>query len=497
MAIDAWQVLEQPINRPAGTGWAYAGVDDNVFLIGHSGTIIAMRTLLRLSQWIFVGILAYAPLHILLSTWLGTSFDVLPVAKVAKDVVMIWGLGMAAVVYVSRYPYHKLLADRLIQLIAAYTLLTLVMAAIKPTDTDAEVLGVVFNLRFLAFFVYGYLLSRLDGQDALKHNALKAVFVSAFLVLAFGVFQYLLLPNDALRHVGYSRGNGVLPAFFIDDKPDLERIMSTQRDPNSFGSYVLIILGLAGSLWARRKQYRMLASGFLGLSLLCLCFTFSRSAWIGAVVTLLTLTLLTAGRYQIPPKRLKQAALVAASLLFIGTTALFVARDSYFVQNVVFHADESTTLEDPNELRVRFHQESVDQIADNPLGYGPGTAGLASIRNNIQGTRLNENYYLQIATEVGLVGLALFLAILAVVAYRLYGLSTKDNWLAIGLLASFAGLAFTNLLVHIWATEAVAYTWWGLSGLVVVGGTNKPDILRKQPKKETRTRGEKSTNHRS
>jgi hypothetical protein len=427
-----------------------------------------MRTLLRLSQWIFVGILAYAPLHILLSTWLGTSFGVLPIAKVAKDIVMLWGLGLATIVYVSRYRYCKLISDRLIQLIVVYALLTVGIALAKPTDPDAEILGIVFNLRFLAMFVYGYMLSRLDGRDWVRTAAIKAVFASAIIVLVFGVVQYLVLPDNALRHLGYARENGVLPAFFIDDKPDLERIMSTQRDPNSFGSYVLIIIGLAGALWAKRKQYRTLTQGILLLGLLCLWYTFSRSAWIGSVITILTLYVLTAGKYRISPGRLKQAGLAAAVLLTVGLSMLYAARDTYFVQNVVFHADESTTLEDPNELRVRFYQESVDEIATNPLGYGPGTAGLASIRNDVQGTRLNENYYLQIATEVGLVGLALFVAILVVTARRLYILSRKGNWIAIGLLASFAGLAFTNLLVHIWATEAVAYTWWALAGLLAV-----------------------------
>ena len=98
---------------------------------------------------------------------------------------------------------------------------------------------------------------------------------------------------------------------------------------------------------------------------------------------------------------------------------------------------------------------------------------LASIRNNTQGTILNENYYLQIGTEVGIFGLGLFLAILFVVARRLYWL--RSNPLALALLASFVGLAVTNLLVHIWSNEAVAYTWWGLAALTITGITSKKD----------------------
>lgn len=436
-----------------------------------------MQRTLRLSQWIFIGILAYVPLHILLSTWLGTSLGVLPIAKVAKDIVMVWGLAMVTVVYMTRYNWRKLLRDRPFCFIGFYAALTIMLAMLKPTDPDAEIIGIVFNLRFLAFFVYGFLLSRLVDASSLRAQALKAVLLSGFVVLTFGVFQYLLLPDDALTHLGYARENGVLPAFFIDDKPDFERIMSTQRDPNSLGSYILIILGLSGALWMRGKRYQQFATGFLGLSVLCLWFTFSRSAWIGAVITLAVLGVLSSKKLK--PTHLKRAGAITVVVFGLALLLLIPLRDSYLVQNVIFHADESTVLEDPNELRLRFYRESAEDVISNPLGSGPGTAGLASIRNDAQGVRLNENYYLQIATEVGIVGLAVFLAILTVVAYRLWLLSRRGDWLATALLASFAGLAFTNLLVHIWATEAVAYTWWGLAGVVLAG----PDILDKHTKR--------------
>jgi len=145
----------------------------------------------------------------------------------------------------------------------------------------------------------------------------------------------------------------------------------------------------------------------------------------------------------------------------VGLAALW---QTYLVQNVILHADKSTVLEDPNQLRVRFFKESVQDIVQNPLGHGPGTAGLVSVRNNRQGTILNENCYLQIGTEVGLIGLALFVAILIWVGIRLW---RAQNPVARALLASFVGLALTNFLVHIWSNEAVAYTWWGLAGIVL------------------------------
>ncbi len=418
----------------------------------------------RVAGWIFVGLLAYMPLHIFLSTWLGTSFNVLPAAKVAKDAVLVIGF-LGALTASLRQPWFKqLLKDKLMWLILAYAAWTLILAAIKSTDLDAEVLGVVYNLRFLLFFLYGLLLTKLFDRNAVIRKSLTAVLSVAAIVLFFGIVQYTALPDDALARVGYSRANGVLPAFFIDDKPDLERVMSTLRDPNSLGSYIIIIGSIALAFFLNKKASKQTTAGFLILCGLCLLFTFSRSAWLGFILSMVALGIL-AYKKASTTLRTKQLALIGVAVLLIGLPALYVARDSYLVQNVVLHADETTTLENPNELRARFWQESVNEVVDEPLGHGPGTAGLASIRNNVQGTNLNENYYLQIAHEVGLVGLALFLAIIGWTAWKLLALRKKP--LARALLASFIGLAFTNFLVHIWSNEAVAYTWWGLAGLIM------------------------------
>jgi len=419
----------------------------------------------RYSLWIFYGLLAYMPFHIFLSTWIGTSFDILPFMKMAKDMVLVGGFLL--VLFASlRMPWFKqILRDRLVWLIIAYAALHVLLAAFKDTDWDAELLGIVYNTRFLLFFLYAMLLSRLFDVKKLQRTAVKVVLVAAVPVLLFGVIQYTVLPTDALTHVGYSRANGVLPAFFIDDKPDLERVMSTLRDPNSFGSYLIIIGMLAAGIFQsnRNKDARRFSGGILILTLLCLWFTFSRSAWLGFVLAAGVLAVLVF-RDKVTTRHLKAGGIAAVIMLTAGVTSIYTLRDSYFIQNVVFHADESTTLEDPNELRARFWRESVSEIANEPEGTGPGTAGLASIRNEKQGVELNENYYLQIASEVGVAGIVMFLGILLMVALRLF--SVSNDLLALGLLASLAGLMLTNFLVHIWSNEAVAYTWWGLAGII-------------------------------
>ncbi len=423
-----------------------------------------MQTIKRTSLYIFFGLLAYVPLHILLSTWIGSNFGILEEAKIAKDFVLVVGF-LLACVSSSRSFFWSLLRKPVSVAILAYVGITVLLAAIMPTDPDAEVLGVVYNTRFLMIFLYAGLLGEYYQRFWLIKRSLQIVLGVAALVLVFGMTQYLVLSDSALGFFGYSRENGVLPTFSIDNKPGLERIMATLRDPNSYGSYLILIISSVIVLIGKTKnlELRKIYSGLLALGALNLLFTFSRSAWLGLVVALIALTATQFSK--IPKRSLKLAAISSAMLVLIGSGLLFVLRDQYFVQNVVFHADESTVMEDPNQLRSRFWQESIDRTVKQPLGHGPGTAGLASIRNDEQ-VILNENYYLQIAHEVGVIGLGLFLAIIGLIFARL--LKQKNDTLALVLVMSLVGLSFTNLLVHIWSNEAVAYTFWALAGLALL-----------------------------
>lgn len=427
--------------------------------------------LVKISQVIFLGLLAYMPLHIFISTLIGANIGGLEVLKVLKDIVAVFGFCLIFGLSVRKPWFDAWIRNKLVIAIMLYASLTLLLALFKSTDQDAEILGVVFNLRFPMFLLYGWLLTQHLSALEIRRSALRVVLGSGLIVVLFGILQYLVLPNDALTHLGFTTRNGVFSAFFIDNKPDLERVMSTLRDPNSLGSYLLIITALVASgLVAVKQHFRNFWIGYGLAALLCLLLTFSRSALIGFILSIAS-TVFIVG-YELGLRRYaKKVGIIAAVILVIATCGFVAARNTYFIQNVIFHADKSTVQEDPNQLRVRFLKESVSDVKRHPIGNGPGTAGLASIKNDIQGTRLTENYYLQIAIEVGVIGLLMFIAILLMVSIRLW--STRGDPVVIALMASFAGLALTNLLVHIWSNEAVAYTWWGLAGLYMSRKTIK------------------------
>ncbi len=427
----------------------------------------------RTSLYIFYGLLAYMPLHVFVSTVIGANLGQLTVLKILKDVLLMFGFCLVFLNNLNSAWFKGFITSKLTLLILAYATLTGVLAIIRQTDQDAEILGIVYNLRFLLFFLYGWLLCYIFPVKQIRHNSIKIVLGVGIIVVSFGIVQYLFLPNDALSKIGFVRANGVLPAFFIDDKPNLERVMSTIRDPNSLGSYLIIVTSLVLStyLYTKNKRNKKLLIIYGALSMLCMYYTFSRSAWLGLFFTGATFTvLLFKNNRKNITKAIRPAVMIGGILFLVITGLLFLTKDTFFVRNVVFHSDQKTIQEDPNELRIRFIKESIGDIKQNPLGRGPGTAGLASVKNQKQGVRLNENYYLQITTEVGIAGVLIFLIIVFCVVNRIYAINQNDIFV-FAILASFVGLSLTNILVHIWANEAVAYTWWGLAGLYMVSKT--------------------------
>ena len=223
----------------------------------------------------------------------------------------------------------------------------------------------------------------------------------------------------------------------------------------------LLAVGLV-KFWKTNR--RILLGGMLLLHGLVLFLTFSRSAWLGTIVALTTLLFITKiSRVSFNKNLLKRYGLILLSALCSLLIAIIVLRDQYVVQNVVFHSDESTQLTDSNNLHLIQIEKGLRGIADQPLGHGPGTAGLVSVHN--KDGLLTENYFIQIAYEVGIFGLLILAAFTVLLIKWLW--PKRSEPLVAALLASFAGLTIMNMLLHTWSNEAVACEWWLLAGILL------------------------------
>ncbi len=414
----------------------------------------------RLPTWGVYTLLAYMPFHIFFAQSLSLLTGGLNVWKVAKDVLLA-ALTLVTIFLVWQNKRSNKPFTILVSVTAVYGLIHVLVWALNPhIFSDTALLGTVYNVRLLCFAVLGSGAVLLWPKAFLETKLIKYVLVVSTVVCALGILQYFL-PKDILTHVGYSLARGVKPAFFIDDKPDLPRIMSTLRDPNSLGAFLILPICLLVQKLQKSKQ-KMLVCGLLGLHGLVLFLTFSRGAWVGSIIAVLSVYLLY--RYKAKLTQHKRPMLaVMITLLIIGVFG-YTFRNQYVVQNIVLHSDKSTTAsQDSNELHVSLAENGLRGIVHKPLGHGPGTAGIVSIHNPNGGT-LTENYYIQIGYEVGILGLIMFVTTSIIIYLKLQKRRTS---LSICLMASFIAYGVMGLVMHIWANEAVAAQWWLLAGAVI------------------------------
>jgi hypothetical protein len=409
-------------------------------------------------------ILLAMPFHALLTVWGSSIFGHYTALRLWKEVLLVVSaIGMLYLLATDQKIRTHTLSRRLVWLILAYILLNVVwgLLALNQHDVTAKALGygLIVNLRFLVFFLVTW-------SVALRMSRLRShwqwmVYWPAMGVAAFGLLQIFILPHDFLRHFGY--GPLTIPPFeTINHNSHYIRIASTLRGANPLGAYLVIPISLLVVLLLRKRSRTWLQVGFLAELLLVLFFTFSRSAWVGAILSIAVILLLSV--HTRPAKRVTLAVIGCLILSGAGLTAMF--HHSPRFENFIFHTQtHSAVKQTSDEGHLSALKTGLNDLWRQPLGHGPGTAGPASIYNNGHAPRIAENYFVQICQETGWLGFGLFVLINIGVGYLLW--LRRADPLALSLFASLIGLTFINLLSHAWADDTLAYVWWGLAGVAM------------------------------
>jgi O-antigen ligase len=436
-----------------------------------------METLRRISYRGSLALLVYMPFHVFLSQWLSLYTGGLDVWKLAKDgVLAILTLFVICLVWVQR---RSTKAFTWLVVVATLYLLLHVLLWLTHPDLfrDSAMLGIIYNNRLSCLVLLGFGTALLNPGAFTSSFLLKVMLAISTVVALLGVAQSFL-PSDLLTHFGYGLERGTRAAFFIDDKAGFPRVMSTLREPNALGAFLIMPVTALAALFIRIKDQngRMLLAGMLGLHGMALVMTFSRSAWLGAALGV-GLVLWWSYREMVGVF-VKRFGLVAGTLLLLVVAGLYAGRHSGFVTSYITHSSNQEQVADldSNDYHREFIKRGLQGVIHKPFGHGSGTAGLASIQNP-KGSFLTENYYVQIAYELGVVGFLLFVGLQVFVVMQLW--RRRDNTLCLVLLASFGGYIVCNMLLHTWSNEAVATQWWLLAGLAL--GLPSASALKKQP----------------
>lgn len=423
----------------------------------------------KILLWVVAAIFAVAPFYTAITVWVASHLEHFDFFRIWKEITLfLLAMFVIGFVITHRKWAAPLFKSKLILLIALYIVIVLAIGAYdlitKRVDNDAVIYGWLINLRHLGFFTVVLLALTINPLVRQRNFPWqKLVLIPAGAVILFGFLQMTILPADVLTHIGYGEST-TLPYGTVDNQSDLVRVQSTLRGPNPLGAYLLVIITLlaAMSFAANTLKRRLFIYGGILLGLIVLVGTYSRSAALGVFISLFVL-------YVVYNKSFINKHILGIIYGLIGLSVvglLLLKQNSYFVENFVFHTSKGSTAEmSSNDQRYRALTTGIDDVIDHPLGNGVGSAGPASLRNGFGGPKIAENYYIQLAQEVGVAILALFVAINVMIGRELWKI--RRNLLALALLASLIGITFVNMLSHAWADDTLAYIWWGLAGVAL------------------------------
>jgi hypothetical protein len=194
----------------------------------------------KMAYFLALGLVVYMPLHIFLAQSLSLVTGGLEVWKAAKDVLLVFSVFPLLFLAYKQGSFGNKFFKLFMWLGVAYVAIYMLFLLFdKNADTKASITGAVYNTRLLGYFLLGWVVAGAKNGNKYTHTLLKVLLLMCGAVALFGVAQYFL-PKDLLTHVGYSLERGVKPMFFIDDKPDFPRVMSTLRDPNSLGAFLAL-----------------------------------------------------------------------------------------------------------------------------------------------------------------------------------------------------------------------------------------------------------------
>jgi len=403
------------------------------------------------------------PFHALLSTWGGTSIGPLWLWKSWKEIALA-ALSIVTMVWAvwNKTARKAIFQDRLAQLILAYVGLSLMLTLVHMSDVGAAATsaGLAMNLRYMAIAFLTFVLFRFAKWDwaTIRERVLVSLAILGVVLSVIGILQVAVLPRDLLVNFGYNKDTTIAPFLTIDENPHALRAFATLRGPNDFGAFLLLPL-LASLVVFKKRSWKAAGALIIAVGILS---SVSRSAWIAAIVGMVVLLALTYGSGFLRSKRFIYGAVVGV----VVTVALIVSAVSVpSLRLAIFRSSptDPSLTEGSTDQHALATLGGLERVAQNPLGCGVGCAGPASYYGH--DAKISENYYVQIAEEVGVAGLALWFAIAYIVAKRLY--EQRQDILARALLASFAGLSVIGLWLHVWSDDPLSLTWWGLTGTVL------------------------------
>ena len=233
-------------------------------------------------------------------------------------------------------------------------------------------------------------------------------------------------------------------------------------EPNTFGGYLVFMICICAGLYLATTSFRnqLLCAFLILLFSVPLFYTQSRSSYLAAIPAVLSFIWLSKKRYWVLPV-----------ILLIGLLLPYIAphpakeRVAYTFTQGRDRKDVvsigGVKLDTSTSARIISWQEAVEDLKEHPiLGYG------------VTGYKFVDAQYVRVAAEIGLVGLMVFLFLMATIFRESLRVQreAKDPFnrgLAIGFVAGFIGLLFHAIGANTFIIVRIMEPFWFVAAMVM------------------------------
>jgi hypothetical protein len=381
----------------------------------------------------------------------GSAPGISPTRLVYWGLITLWSFWLMASPPLRNHLFAQLGQFKWLHaVLIAYIVWSLVTAAFSVSTVYSTYYLV--KLLLGGYLFYMIVLSILRDADDVE-RVITWIVVAAALVSLIGMAE------------GFRRAN-LFAGIFPTDPEQLEtlewivldksrsgayRVASTFSHPLAFAEYLTMCLPLAAYLCLNGQTRMRVFIGYSAVPLILvgLYLSRTRSAFITAAVVAATLIVIAGVRAASQRKNFfvavagafAIAAVITASIAGVGIlTELAVGRET---------AERGST-----NARIYMMARGSSLVAEEPVtGYGPGRAGitLGALPGHVIITI--DNYYLSVALETGLLGLALLMMSLAypitVGLFRGLTYPGRTGWLALALASGILAFAIERSVLSL------------------------------------------------